>query len=73
VQVKSKATASTLADYLDRFGAAVGFDRLFFVCHSPSAKLQAPEAPNVHVWLGDRLAEQVVRAGLFDWLIEKAR
>ena len=73
VQVKSRANAATLADYVGRFRAAVGFDRLFFICHSPLGGLQPVEAKNIHVWLGDRLAEQAVRAGLFDWLIEKAR
>jgi hypothetical protein len=72
VQVKSTASAGTLADYVERFRASSGFDRLFFVCHSPSAKL-ASSSSDVHVWLGDRLAEQAVRAGLFDWLVEKAR
>jgi hypothetical protein len=32
---------------------------------SPSAKL-APASPDVNVWLGDRLADQAVRAGFFD-------
>ncbi|MDB5448025.1 MAG: hypothetical protein JWQ97_3342, partial [Phenylobacterium sp.] len=31
------------------------------------------DTAGVHLWLGERLAEQAVRAGLFDWLIEKAR
>lgn len=72
VQVKSRASAAVLADYVERFRAAASFDKLFFVCHSPSAALVSP-APDVHVWLGDRLAEQAVRAGLFSWLTEKAR
>lgn len=71
VQVKSKATPAVLADYVDRFNGS-GFERLFFVCHTPVGALSS-DAPGVHVWLGERLADQALRAGLFDWLVEKAR
>lgn len=73
VQVKSRATGAVLVDYVERFRASAGFDRLFFVCHSPSGALPDHHEPGVHVWLGDRLAEQAVRAGLLPWLIEKSR
>jgi hypothetical protein len=71
VQVKSAATPGVLKDYLQRF-AASGFDRMFFVCHSPSGQLTSDQ-PNVHIWLGERLADQAIKAGLFAWLIEKVR
>lgn len=73
VQVKSRANGAVLADYLGRFRADPRFDRLFFVCHTPSGRALESDEPDVHLWLGDRLAEQAVRAGLLDWLIEKAR
>ena len=72
VQVKSRATPTVFADYVERFEAS-GYQRLFFVCHSPSGVLRAPADPRIHIWLGDTLAGQAVQAGLFDWLIEKAR
>lgn len=72
VQVKSRASAATLKDYIDRFRGSPGFDRLFFVCHSPTGALPPVDDPDVHVWLGDKLAEQAVRAGLLEWLIKKA-
>lgn len=71
VQVKSAADAAVLRDYVTRFRADPTFQRMFFVCHSPRGDLA--EEPGVHVWLGDRLAEQAIKAGLLDWLIEKAR
>lgn len=71
IQVKSAASKAVLADYVERFRAS-GLDRMFLACHTPSGALSS-ELPNVHVWLGERLAEQAVRAGLFDWLLEKAR
>ena len=71
VQVKSAASAAVLRDYIARFRADPTFDRMFFVCHSPSGAMTSE--PGVHLWLGETLADQAVRAGLFDWLIAKAR
>lgn len=73
VQVKSRANAAVFADYVERFRASSGFDRFFFICHSPSGTLPCDHEPDVHVWLGEHLAEQAARAGLLGWLIEKAR
>lgn len=72
VQVKSRASQGVLNDYVERFRAS-GFERLFFVCHSPMGALAQPSDPRAHLWLGDTLADQAVKAGLFDWLMEKAR
>ena len=71
VQVKSSATRAVLADYVERFRAS-GLDRMFFISHSPHGDLGAVPG-GVAVWSGDKLAEQAVSAGLFRWLIEKAR
>ena len=71
MQVKSRATPAVLADYLDRFERS-GMDRLFFVCHSPAGALST-DRPGVHLWLGEALADQALKAGLLDWLIHKAR
>lgn len=71
VQVKSKASASVLTDYVARFRADPGYQRMFFVCHSPTGVLALPTDPAIHVWAGRQLAERTVQAGLFDWLVEK--
>ncbi len=73
VQIKSSASPAVLKDYIGRFRADARFDRLFFVCHSPSGIFEGGHEPGIHLWLGDRLAEQAVRAGLLDWLITKTR
>ncbi|WP_310540943.1 restriction endonuclease [Phenylobacterium sp.] len=73
VQVKSSASAATLRDYVQRFADDPSFDRLFFLCHSPGGALAAPEDPRIQVWLGPQIAEQAVKAGLLEWLIEKVR
>lgn len=72
VQVKSRASRTVLADYVDRFDRSP-MDRLFFVCHSPTGDLKPPARTNVHIWLGEKLAEQAIAAGLFDWLMAKCR
>lgn len=73
VQVKSSASGATLSDYSRRFADDPSFDRLFFLCHSPKGKLDAGADPRLRVWLGPQIADQAVKAGLFDWLIEKVR
>ena len=72
VQVKSRAGRKEFEDYLARFDRNPAYDRMFFVCHSPVGEIAAPERKNVHLWSGERLADIVVKAGLFDWLIEKS-
>jgi hypothetical protein len=72
VQVKSKAGPSALLDYVDRFRRSATHDRMFFVCHSPTGALSVDGETGLHVWVGDRLADAAVKAGLFDWLAERA-
>ncbi len=72
VQVKSKAAQPVLDDYIDRFQRSGTHDRLFFVCHSPQGTLSAKSADPIHIWEGDTLANNAVKAGLFDWLIERS-
>lgn len=74
VQVKSRATPNVLRDYVERFHAFAGCDRMFFICHSPSPKLVTAAqslGPDVELWSGETIAQKAVRAGLFDWLIER--
>ena len=74
VQVKSRATPAVFNDYVDRFHAYEGCSRMFFVCHSPTAALNATTPPDgVDFWRVDTIAEKALRAGLFDWLIERVR
>ena len=74
MQIKSSAGPLVLADYVHRFQSDPGFDRFFFVCHSPKGELRvaATDKP-IHVWAGTAIARQAVAAGLFDWLVDKPR
>jgi hypothetical protein len=70
VQIKSQAGQGELNAYLAKFSRGT-WDRMFFVCHSPRGVLRASKR-NVHVWTGEALAASAVRAGLYDWVIQKA-
>ncbi|MBX3482409.1 restriction endonuclease [Phenylobacterium sp.] len=73
VQIKSKATAATLRDYLARFEAYPDMDRFFFACHSPAGRLEGPVDARVRLWLRPELAAQAMEAGLTGWLMDKRR
>lgn len=70
VQVKSQAGQGELNAYLAKFSRGT-WDRMFFVCHSPRGTLRTSK-PNVHVWTEEVLAAAAVRAGLYDWIVQKA-
>ena len=72
VQVKSTATKRKLNEYVDRcLGNGHSFDRLFFVCHTPTGDLSGMDDRAVPIWTGHALAAKAVNAGLFDWLVER--
>lgn len=74
VQIKSKTSRKVFGDYVERFRRAETFDRMFFAYHSPVTAFTAPEIGRpTHVWDRTMLAEKTIQAGLFDWLLEKAR
>lgn len=69
VQVKSSTTARELAEYEAAF-AGMTADRYFYVWHTSKDPLVAT-LKNLTVIGPDRLAEHVLNAGLYDWLIQK--
>lgn len=71
VQVKSRASRARLEASIERFRES-GDRRMFFVCHSPQGTLDGVADPDVHVWTRNELAEAAVKAGLYDWLIDRA-
>jgi len=71
VQVTPRADRAVLAACVERFETAGVCDRLFFICHAPAGALDAPENGKVQVWTCTQLAERALRAGLYDWLMER--
>lgn len=67
VQIKSTATQSVLADYVDRFNQRRDrYARMIFVAHQ--GVLRPPEDPAVQVWTRKRVANLAVHLGLGTWL-----
>jgi hypothetical protein len=71
VQVKSMAGQAEIADYLTRFRDDGSYDRFYFACHSPKGVVTVPEEDRIHLWLGEQLADVALRAGMFDWLVDR--
>lgn len=72
VQVKSQANQAVLDQNLERYETSGSFDHMFFVCHSPKGELKAPDRPDVHLWVRERLADMAIKAGLYDWLLQRS-
>ena len=70
VQVKSRTDQAQLNDYVERL-ARRDDARMFYVYHSGPAELACSDPRGILVG-PDRLAEMVLTAGLFDWLLTKA-
>jgi hypothetical protein len=73
VQVKSSCTQAVLDNYYSRFRQSGTAGDFFFVVHTTPSALRLPVGKNLHLWSGDRLADIVSEAGLFDWLFERIR
>lgn len=74
VQVKSRATPAVFQDYVDRFREYGDCDRMFFICHSPKGSLRQHACPPaVEMWFADTIARKAVRAGQYDWLVQRIR
>jgi hypothetical protein len=71
IQVKSRANQAALEGSISAFETGP-WQRMFFACHSPEGPLRTGGRKDVTIWTGKRLADAVVRAGLYDWLLHKA-
>lgn len=70
VQVKSATTQQELVAYEDGF-SQMNANRYFYVWHTCKGKLSSI-MPDLTIMGPDVLAEHVLNAGLYDWLIRKA-
>lgn len=72
VQIKSRANALDLQDYMMRFTANGRYDEMYFVVHSPEGPLEKIKHPKQVTIVGpEKVAELVVAAGLTMWLLNK--
>ena len=71
VQVKSRASTAILIDYIDKMNASY-YGRMFFVYHTGNVDATNID-PNITVWDVKKVAEQVVKNGLIEWLMNKVK
>lgn len=73
VQVKSSSTFKQYEEYETRFSDMEGYDRFFYVVHSPDNKLSLfqPINSKIKIWKLDTLSELTINSGLASWLINK--
>ena len=75
VQIKSRASRLEFEDYQIRFTDMQGYNRLYFIVHTPSSDLTEAEAKfsdEIKLLLPDKIAHLVVMYGLADWVNTKA-
>lgn len=73
VQIKSACAQTDLDRYCQQFASQRVATCCFFAVHSPNGQLRQPDGSNCELWTGPILADQVVKAGLFDWLMQRVR
>ena len=75
VQVKSKANLAGFNEYRQRLGKLEGFARFYFAVHSPANDLASvpPLKGKFELLRPAEISKLVVRYGLQDWVIQKAR
>ena len=74
VQVKSKAGEKVFDDFVQRTTASDEYSRYYLVVHSPAGDLTKDLETDTHrLWLSDDIARLVVKYGLVEWVIGKAK
>jgi hypothetical protein len=77
VEVKAHADVEDYRDYAARYRSMVGFDRFYFVTHSPidaevASESAAAAGPGIQFWGSKCIAQRAAQSGLAQWLIDKA-
>lgn len=78
VEVKAQAAIEDYREYAARYVSMVGFDRFYFVTHSPidaevaNESVAAGSPAGVRYWGSRSVAQRAAHSGLAQWLIDKA-
>ncbi len=74
VQIKSSASRKIFESYCDKFDNMLGYDRFFFIVHSPKKDLARLDFHHEKIKLVrlKELSHLTVKSGLTEWLISKA-
>lgn len=72
VQIKSQSDLREFDDYVNEFAQMTGYDKFFYVVHSPSGDLcNYLNTSNVNLMMIDKITELSISSGLVDWIIKK--
>lgn len=71
VQVKTGATPSDLENYTARLDEMQAYDRMFFVYHTSRHVMPTIDDDRVIVMNAEVVAENVIEAGLVDWVVDR--
>ena len=77
VEVKAHADIEDYREYAARYRSMVGFDRFYFVTHSPidtevAKESAAASITGIQFWGSRCIAQRAAHSGLAQWLIDKA-
>jgi hypothetical protein len=73
VQVKARARQAEFNDYLQRFRADGSCRKFFFICPDLPGLTASALPPDIHLLAGEELAAAVIRVGLLEWVMQRAR
>jgi hypothetical protein len=70
VQVKSQINQSTFTTLVEDFKRSTSYSRMFFAYHSPAKPFAHDADARITIWPRYEIAEQVIRAGLVNWVLD---
>jgi hypothetical protein len=71
VQVKSQTTRPIFNEHVEQFKSYTGYSRMFFAYHTPIEAFANSNPQRVTIWTRYEIAQQVIRAGLVEWVLER--
>jgi hypothetical protein len=73
VQIKSQSDLSEFQHYQNEFATMTGYDKFFYIVHSPKPDLQNfQNDTETSLYFIDKITELSIASGLVDWIIKKA-
>lgn len=75
VQIKSASNKAEFDSYCELFNGMDVYDKFFYVVHSPDKALKQvmrDSDDKIIIWFLEDIANQVIKAGLTNWLLKKA-
>jgi hypothetical protein len=73
VQIKSQSNLKEFEYYQEEFAKMTGYDKFFYIVHSPKNDLQKVENDTeTKLYLIDKITELSIASGLVEWIIKKS-